>query len=730
VTRRDGRLLTFLFAAAAILFLSPFALGRTHVAGDILYSFHPWLTHAAQELQRGRLPLWNPYSTCGEPFLANPQVMVFFPPAQLFWMFGFADAWRLHVLLEEALLLTAAYLSARRSGRAGAALAATAAAWGGLTVMLWEFPGALATLPLMLLLLLFVRRGTASGWWATSAATALLFFAGYAQFAYYALVAGAFLSMRNPRQLSRTAAAVGAGLLLALPQILPTWDVVRHSLRAGVDGGLARQYLLTPVFLVKLLLPDLHDKASLPYRTAVFDGSLWPVARNWLNTFYVGVPALALAAAGLGRRTAVWAALGAAAALLAMGVEPFFSLFRYGVPGARYMTHFSNAMVLTVFVLGLLAAEGVRRWKERKKVAWAWGGFLLTGAGWVALSPGARTLLSRALLGLGSLTAGQDAMVRASAVKAAFFLAAFLAATSLARRKWALVLVLALADLWLFGRDVHPFFRADFFRAPVPWASRLAGTDARLAVDPRAMRDNERPMAGDSQEEGYQSLRRALFPNLALPYRIPHVWAYEVFADKRFAEARRTLPIDAPWGPVMDFLGARHITATRPLTPPARPAGREPNALLYENDGALPRVTWAARSRVITDDGERLSFMASGWDPRREVLLESGEPGAARGGVQELRWRETPGRLEASGRSDGGWLVYSETNDAGWEAYLNGKRAPLLRANHAFQAVALPAGEWRSVFLYRPRPAFAGLALGALLWSMAALGGLAALRKS
>src|ERR1700686_2661497 len=61
-----------------------------------------WFT--AVELQSGRLPLWNPYSASGEPWLANPQTGVFYPPGWLFEVVPFARAYVLFLLLHMLLL--------------------------------------------------------------------------------------------------------------------------------------------------------------------------------------------------------------------------------------------------------------------------------------------------------------------------------------------------------------------------------------------------------------------------------------------------------------------------------------------------------------------------------------------------------------------------------------------------------------------------------------------------
>jgi uncharacterized membrane protein YfhO len=61
-----------------------------------------------------------------------------------------------------------------------------------------------------------------------------------------------------------------------------------------------------------------------------------------------------------------------------------------------------------------------------------------------------------------------------------------------------------------------------------------------------------------------------------------------------------------------------------------------------------------------------------------------------------------------------GFLVVSDAFYPGWEAEVDGKPAPLLRANHAFRAVWLERGAHRVRFRYRPGPWRVGLALAAV----------------
>jgi hypothetical protein len=46
--------------------------------------FYPLKIYTADRLRAGEVPLWNPLSGAGEPWLANAQAGVFYPPSLLF----------------------------------------------------------------------------------------------------------------------------------------------------------------------------------------------------------------------------------------------------------------------------------------------------------------------------------------------------------------------------------------------------------------------------------------------------------------------------------------------------------------------------------------------------------------------------------------------------------------------------------------------------------------------
>jgi uncharacterized membrane protein YfhO len=98
-------------------------------------------------------------------------------------------------------------------------------------------------------------------------------------------------------------------------------------------------------------------------------------------------------------------------------------------------------------------------------------------------------------------------------------------------------------------------------------------------------------------------------------------------------------------------------------------------------------------------------------------VLSEGRPVAAaegfRGQVRIARESASRVLLDAELTADG-YVVLVDGHDPGWRARVDGRPVPLLRANVAFRAVAVPAGRHAVEMVYRPTAALAGLALSGI----------------
>ncbi|MBI5365020.1 MAG: YfhO family protein [Planctomycetes bacterium] len=160
----------------------------------------------------------------------------------------------------------------------------------------------------------------------------------------------------------------------------------------------------------------------------------------------------------------------------------------------------------------------------------------------------------------------------------------------------------------------------------------------------------------------------------------------------------------------------------------------------YEQ-GAGP-FTFATSAHFVRDGAESLANThAVGFDPRREVVLfaDAAHPAGAwpvppndetspEAQIHVAERTSTRTRLEVRSATHG-WLVAAETHYPGWTARVNGVERPLLRANHAFQAVELPAGSSEVELAYEPASFRNGLWISATSL-LALLAGFVVLRRA
>ena len=104
-------------------------LGPTPTVRDLPGYFTPLRTRTAEVLRGSRGPFWNKDAGCGEPFFANPQAVLLYPPGGWRWRSPAERAVGVEAGLHLAWLAVGCALLARRLGAASAWLEA-AAGWG------------------------------------------------------------------------------------------------------------------------------------------------------------------------------------------------------------------------------------------------------------------------------------------------------------------------------------------------------------------------------------------------------------------------------------------------------------------------------------------------------------------------------------------------------------------------------------------------------------------------
>jgi len=224
-------------------------------------------------------------------------------------------------------------------------------------------------------------------------------------------------------------------------------------------------------------------------------------------------------------------------------------------------------------------------------------------------------------------------------------------------------------------------------------------------------------MRGLHDIRGYDAVDPARLAELVAPAVDPQSTAYPYALMQWLTPKARLGPEgELQLSPVFDMLGVRYLIGRGAPPPNTRPAFQATDYWVLVNSNALPRTFVPHRVESVAEDKERLAKLAAEeFDPREvafvEVPLEL--PGPCRGKAQIVE--ETPTRIRVSVHMEtAGLVVLADLWDRGWEAHLDGKRVPILRANQAIRGVVVPEGADTLEFRYAPASFAWGLRLSGL----------------
>lgn len=370
--RRHRFAIAFVSVVALAFVIVPLLRREIFSFRDHTDYFQPLHYFTTSELRAGHLPLWNPYSASGEPWLANPQTVVFYPPALLFLVLPFSPAYLVFLALHLAILGWGAYALFVRDASPGAALVgAVAIMTVGPTLSLLDVSNNLCTfawIPIILWSALTRSR-------LAPLFLALAFLAGEPFFAALAAVLYAVI-VRTPRLILKTG-AIAAGL--SAVQLLPFLEMLHGSDRGT---GLSASEIFRDSM-------SLHDWYRVVVRPATGGDGFDPaLGQHFIPVVYVGVVVAALALVGCilirSMRTAGWLALLTFAIAVSLG--PAFlgrmplTLFRYP----------SRLVPLGALALVALAVGGWHRIRPERR----WADLLLIGVMIVDVVPTAAPMLA------------------------------------------------------------------------------------------------------------------------------------------------------------------------------------------------------------------------------------------------------------------------------------------------------------------------------------------------
>ncbi len=697
---------------------------------DLNHLFLQWWRFALDSLRGGELPLWNPYLFSGVPFLANPQPALLYPPTWLLLVRPAAQAAAWLVALHLWLAAVGMYAWLRREGadRAGATLGAVVLGFSGYLAAR-TFAGHLGVVMTQawLPLILWAYRASLARrrWLAALPAglpVAMSLLAGHtASFLYVALALAAYAlfygwqawqadhSLRAAlRPLGLWALMQGVGLALAAIQLLPTLEFIRLTTRQQTDYAFASRFSWPPAYLLTLLIPNLFGE---PGRLGYWgDGAYEELV------LYAGVLPLLLALALVTGR-AIRHRLTTFLSLLAGG-GLFLALGEFGVLhrlAYRWLPLFGSTraparagFLLTFGVAALagLALTHLRRDPSARGMLRPWVRgplpWLLAGLGTLL------TVASLLLYALQRETNPQIGRLWHVANNSALFVLFLLLSVGLlylwatrrltARQGTILVIALTLLDLWGFARTlIQPVTLTEnaYWRLV---AEMTAGGDGRVL-----------PWGLGIFEHNY-----------GMAWGVRSVFGYDPLELSRYEALTTAVP--DPRARAYDLLNARYLVTTLPSDGEGLPLLAERDGVyVYERPNAFPPAWLVHQAEVHPPEALLARLNASSFDLAATVLLERPTdcPLEAPAGAEQVHvTRRGNNRLtlEVHAAADG-ILVLSESAYPGWRAAVDGRAAPILRADYALRAVCVPAGDHQVTLTFAPLSleVGAGITLATLL---------------
>lgn len=679
----------------------------------------PRLQFLASEIRHLRLPLWDPYLWCGQPFLAQFTGAAYplnwlIPPQRFvdgkvsFSLFHWTF-WLIHLQGAAFMFWLCRDLGRSYAGALLGALVFTLGAFCGDTQWLQVLNGAVWG-PVVFLFSLRTARGESpiasaaySGLclgmsWLSGHHEAPLYISVAAAATWLWVAGSAERERRGGLAVCATVSFVIAGLVGAL-QILPGAEYGRLAKRwAGWPEELAwnqaipysvhEHYSLTPTAPLGLFLTGLTEHVNPFVGFTVLSLALIAVALLWGRHRELRLFAcLALGALALSMASTTWLH----GALYALA--PVFGKAR--VP-ARALVVFGIAMA-ALAAYGLDAVRGGRatEWVRRLAV-WAGGaGGLLLAAGmalhWASQSAGSRS-----------------AMLAAAAALLVAALAAGLRAGALPARAFAVGILLL--SFWELGHGVGP-----------KMANQKSKERESMLVRLRAHGDIADYLRGlpGAKTGGV----RVAVNDSDVSYNFGDWEGIETHQGFVAGVTTNVLELGIHQPRMQDLLAVTHAVSKSETRPGQELVFSGSNGVnVFRNPEALPRVRIVHRVDSAGNEEQRRRLTEdSGYDLRRRATMTASAPPLSplstcdEAGEEAVITRHAAGAVDIRVKLNcRGLVILADTNYPGWHADLDRQSREIHDVDGGLRGVVVEAGEHSISFRFRPSSVYLGAGLSLL----------------
>jgi len=372
-----------------LFFVDPLFSSKNFYFRDILNFHYPLRRVLIDAYGRGEFPLWNPFIYLGQPMLANPNYMAFYPTNLFHLLFSFNYAFKLHFIVHPLLAGLGAFALQRRLGISalpafGGAIAYQFSGTVLSFLNLYNIVPAVALLPWIGWALVGAFEGPwfrRCLWFGMLLALQVIAFEPLMFQNVLWLAGGLSLHhileshdrLRATGAVARTALVGGAfGAALSAAQVLPTLELLPISGRSSalIFQEVSR-WSMHPLDFLSTIVPNLFGNY---YRVALatsWGGSIHEGREGYLVSFFFGgcvlILALASAASSRKRLRVVLLGLVLLSAGLALGkYSPAYRWMLDYIPLLRLGRYPCKYFLLGMLSVALLAALGLEALVKRE----------------------------------------------------------------------------------------------------------------------------------------------------------------------------------------------------------------------------------------------------------------------------------------------------------------------------------------------------------------------------
>lgn len=658
--KKDFLCISIIACLVLVFFSNIFFTSNTFFQRDTLTLFHPWMEFSKNSLQKMEIPLWNPYTYCGMPFMANMQSGVFYPLNVMFWLTDFVSAYKIYLFLHFFLTGLFMYLLLRdfKLDNGQALVGAVLWTFSGSIVTRLEFLSVLSTTIWLPLEFLVVRKlidnANKKNIILLSLVFAIQFFAGHPQEMSYGIsfltcyVLYQTIARKKMKILLNYTLAGLLAIFLSAVQLLPSFEFTLNSARYQGESVWSKEekakYLsLEPGNFYNVLYPSFHDDMKKKQNNST------KPEHFWITRHYIGILGFVLAILGFFyfREKTGWflLVLLMLCLFLAPGkYSPLYNfLYNFFTP-LRMVRHIGTIMYIVTFILCVFSTFGLK-FTRKKSLA-------------------------------------------------------------------IMCLCIIFAELYLYSRNLFLVTSGEIFYTESKKNNFLVKNKGlhRFVHTPLTYYGNLQISAKNIFDYSIK-YRDRFYGNVNIIHKLFNFYGQDTepdrfitFADKVFS---KTSLDDA--SRLFGLANVRYVLSYKKINTEKYKEVLFDDFYIYENKTYLPRAS-VVENAVVKKKEYVLNYLDSDkFNPYRSIVIEEDEILLPDKNHRRLNKKDVkiidyqPSIIKFETITDSpAWLLLNDAFYPGWKSFIDNKQVKIYRANYLFRAINLPVGRHLVTFRYEP----------------------------